>query len=1333
MERSYFTYIVWRKIGYFLLTTNMRKQFFTYLLFLLAGICFNVSAQTVQIDSLLQALEETEPSRNKVHLYTQLGRALQEVDTTKALQYLETGLALANTLEYHLGAGELLTQKALIFTRYENYSEANQYYKQAVEQYKFIDDNQRITLLYRRMSDNLRQINHHTEALQYQLDAYVYAQIVNDKSLLRGISMTLANIYGKVQDYTKALEFQKIAYEHCKSVCTDREMATALNNLGSSYKDLEIYDKAIELVHKSMVINDSLAAHGGLIYNYATLSEVHQKQGQIDSSYYYADLSLKLSIDKGDKYDILYGYNDLGRVLIGQGKHQEAVKYLEKAYEGSKLAARNSFTYDEIVGLAIENLYTAYEALGNYSVAYKYLKEHNSRQRQVTEEYVKKSDQIQKYYDDEQKQTQIDLLNKANALKEAELRTTKLIEYSAFVAGIIALIFVIFLYRNVRKNQQANVLLQSKNKAIQKRNREIADQKEQMEQAFNNVKLLSQIGQEVTSSLSVERIIKTAYTNVNSLMKAEGFGIGLYNSAEKRIEFPGFIEKGVALPMSFDLLSNQQQLSVWSFKNQKEVVINNMAEDYGNYSGMKGDKYTIPNMGEMPESILYVPLNTKDREIGVVTVQSFEKNAYQDYHLDILRNLAIYIAIALENADNFKKIEKSSHELEQQKELIEEKNLTLAQQNEKIEQSYENIKLLGNIGQDIISELSIEKIVATVYQNVNELMEASVFWIGIWNKEEKYIEFKGAIENGNVLEPFTMPAQDKNRLASWCLLNDAEIFINDYLRDYGKYISIIQPAVAGEQSASIIYLPLRSKDGVLGVITVQSFRKYAYTDYHLNILRNLGTYTSIALDNALLYQNLEGKVEERTAEIEAQKAEIEQAFKNIKLLSEIGQVITGMLSMDQIIEAIYNNVNDLMDATAFGVGIYDEDIDKIIFRGAMEEGQELPIFTHEMNDRKSFSAWCLKNKKEIISNQATNDYKQYVPDMAWPKDGKNPESIMYLPLTVKKKSIGVITVQSYQPNAYTDYHENILRNLATYAAIALENAAAYLQIEKQNEEINKTSQKLRSSINYAKRIQNAILPHRSTIEGAFNDAFVLFKPRDVVSGDFFWFADKGDQQFIAAVDCTGHGVPGAFMSMIGNDMLDEIINVLDVSSVDIILNEMHKKVRKALKQKETDNRDGMDMSICMIDKKRGVLEFAGAKNPLVYIDYNDKGQPELQTIKGDKMPIGGMQREAERIFSKHTIKLYCSAPVLADGDEEGKPTGEPILRPITFYMFSDGYQDQFGGRNGRKFMFKNFKNLLFKIHEQPMSAQRETLKEIINMWMEDEHQTDDILVLGFRV
>lgn len=297
--------------------------------------------------------------------------------------------------------------------------------------------------------------------------------------------------------------------------------------------------------------------------------------------------------------------------------------------------------------------------------------------------------------------------------------------------------------------------------------------------------------------------------------------------------------------------------------------------------------------------------------------------------------------------------------------------------------------------------------------------------------------------------------------------------------------------------------------------------------------------------------------------------------------------------------------------------------------------------------------------------------------------------------------------------------------------IALKNEAMQTinaALDQQKMELRKKTNNVRSSINYAKRIQNAILPRLDWIQEHLPESFVFFKPRDIVSGDFYWFSvvhleedveittsfrppPPPEKVVISAIDCTGHGVPGAFMSMVGNQLLYEIINTNHITSPDEILRELHRKIRITLSQEETGNNDGMDMAICVIDKQERKLEFAGAKNPLIYIQDG-----ELFEIKGNTAPIGGKKRSpgkksTPREYTKHIIDLD---------------------RPTWFYIFTDGFQDQFGGKNSRKFMKKRFKELLLKIHERPPHVQRTMLSQTIGGWMDGSPQIDDMLVMGFK-
>jgi transcriptional regulator with GAF, ATPase, and Fis domain len=871
--------------------------------------------------------------------------------------------------------------------------------------------------------------------------------------------------------------------------------------------------------------------------------------------------------------------------------------------------------------------------------------------------------------------------------------TVQSFQFNAYTSRHIGLLRNLAVYIAIAMENASNYeAIEQQKELIEMQNRVLNEQKDAIEQAYQNIQLLGQMGQNITASLDSQTIVERIHANLNSLMDATIFWIGIYDASRSCLKFVGGKERDEVLPY-FELpITEIDRLAVHCFINKREIHINDHENEYHKYVRV----YKPPIMGDMPQSIIYLPLLVKDKAIGVITVQSFQKNAYTTNHVNLLRNLAVYAAIALENATAY-------NEIESQKELI--------------EQAYQNIQLLGKLGQQITSSLDIETVTEYIHESLNTLMDASVFWIGTYNQQKHVLEFIGGKERGHTLPYFELDMSDENRLAAYCFNNKAEVWLNDYPNEYHQYIKQFTGAILGDIPLSIIYMPLMAKDECIGAITVQSFQKNAYSQNHVHLLRSLAAYISIAVENASLYQDMENKVKERTIEVVKQKeeleeinAQIEKAYQNVKLLGEIGLQITTELSTDKIIEKVYENVNSLMDAAAFAIGIMSESRARIEFRGAMERGKKLPNFYHSMNDDKRFSVWAIKNRREVLINDYSKEYNKYVKEIKPPEAGEDPESIIYLPLISKDVVIGVITVQSFRKNAYDEYSLNILRSLAVFAANAIENAEAYRKIEAQNEDIRRTNDKMTASINYARRIQQAMLPDRTAIQAVLPDSFILFRPRDIVSGDFYWFLEKDGKIFIAAVDCTGHGVPGAFMSMIGNDFLNEIVSLLDIEAPDLILNELHKHVRKALKQAETDNRDGMDVALCVIDPQRRVLEYAGAKNPLIYIRHD---QPQIvHHIKGDKVPIGGMQKEDDRCFTKHVI---------------------PIESTTSFYIFTDGLQDQFGGNQGMKYTINRIKKFFAEHCQLPMEQQRRELRSEMMDWMQNERQIDDILVIGFKI
>jgi serine phosphatase RsbU (regulator of sigma subunit) len=264
------------------------------------------------------------------------------------------------------------------------------------------------------------------------------------------------------------------------------------------------------------------------------------------------------------------------------------------------------------------------------------------------------------------------------------------------------------------------------------------------------------------------------------------------------------------------------------------------------------------------------------------------------------------------------------------------------------------------------------------------------------------------------------------------------------------------------------------------------------------------------------------------------------------------------------------------------------------------------------------------------------------------------------------------------------------------------------EIELQRDMINEKNANITSSIRYASKIQNSILPPVELVDKLLPDSFIFSKPKDIVSGDFYWLAEKDSKIIFAVADGTGHGVPGAFISLLGITLLNEIVNIHGITTSDAIVTELREGVIHSLQQgrKDIPTSDGMDIALCVLDQHQKRIQFTGGMNNLVYV--RDK---KLGEVKGDRFSVCAL--------TDYTGSFTMKKIEYKKGD--------------VFYLFSDGYQDQFGGDFDRKFLRKQFYLTLLEIHELPMLKQKETLETKLNEWMKDNPQTDDITVFGIRL
>jgi serine phosphatase RsbU (regulator of sigma subunit)/PAS domain-containing protein len=318
------------------------------------------------------------------------------------------------------------------------------------------------------------------------------------------------------------------------------------------------------------------------------------------------------------------------------------------------------------------------------------------------------------------------------------------------------------------------------------------------------------------------------------------------------------------------------------------------------------------------------------------------------------------------------------------------------------------------------------------------------------------------------------------------------------------------------------------------------------------------------------------------------------------------------------------------------------------------------------------------------------------------------EHVVMLPLKERFGQLksGAIAVYETEVRYGQKYFTQRARFMPDAGVIRMFNLDITLQ--KQSEEtIREKNKDITDSINYAKKIQRAILPSEEFLLGHFEEAFVLYRPKDIISGDFYWYSVSGEHFIFACADCTGHGVPGALMSMIGSNLLSHIVSEREIITPGGALLELDRRVRKALKQdEETDSKDGMDIAFCSLHVKNRVLHYSAANRPLIIIR---KG--EIMEYAPSKFPVGG-QFQQEKAFGENEI-------ILEEGD--------------VIYAFTDGITDQFGGPKGKKWMKKRFLETLLGFQQLSMQEQKAELLKAFDEWKGALEQVDDVLVMGIRV
>ncbi|WP_375558708.1 tetratricopeptide repeat protein [Bernardetia sp. OM2101] len=466
--------------------------------------------------------------------------------------------------------------------------------------------------------------------------------------------------------------------------------------------------------------------------------------------------------------------------------------------------------------------------------------------------------------------------------------------------------------------------------------------------------------------------------------------------------------------------------------------------------------------------------------------------------------------------------------------------------------------------------------------------------------------------------------------------------------------------------------------------------------------------------------NQNKEILEKSTEISQQKEEITQqnnqlkeTFSRLSILSEIGRKITATMDENALISIIKESIEHIMPVDGFGIGIYNPRSQAIEYNNFIEKNEVLPFHLESATEgTKSLSVQSFLEDKEIFIIDVKKEYFQKNKQNLAPLLGEVPQTAFFVPLRIRERPIGVMTIQSFAKNPYTEDNLALLRNLSTYVSIAVANANAYKLIRDKN-------QNILDSMRYAKTIQGVLTPTEKSILNQFSEYCLIYSPKDIVSGDFYWLTKVNGYTFIAVVDCTGHGIPGAFMSMIGNMLLDELINQEKHMQPSKILKLMHERIRKLLKQdvkpnaknRAKSNKDGMDMILCRIEKRTSAMyevAYSGAKRPFWYAEPSHS---EIQEIRATRSSIGGKQREQKRLFEEDIIQL---------------PAGSSL------YLTTDGFADQ-NSPQAERIGSHNLKLFLNTILDKNMATQQDLLIDFLKTHKQDAEQRDDITFWGVKL
>ena len=627
----------------------MRKKISISLFGLIVSFSF-LNAQVKPADSLYHLLVlHTQEDTVRVNLLNNLAYEFRRSKPAATDSLLKLAIELTDKLNYAKGKGYALAIEGSRYYTKLKYKEGDSVFAISKQLLESANDYKDLAYMLRTWANMKMDEGNHAQSLDYFLQGLKKAQEAGDIKQAVDIERTIGYLYNVLGEFEKAIPYQTDALKQAESIGYKTGMSGAYNAIGKTYKTQGNYPASLEAYTKGLDIDRELKDSSGISIDHGNIGDVYERMGNYPKAF--ENIAVYLDFLKGkanfeDRES--WGQWVKGKAYTHSGDPAKGLITAKYALElANKVGWR--LYLREITALIAESA----AKLGQWDIAYKYqVLSSNYKDSLTGKEIAQKTAMLQASLELDKKQAQIALLTKDKQLQVAENKRERVFLF-ALLGGVASLIVLaVIMFRNNKQKQKANLLLQKQKQEIDKKAYELSVQKDELQQSYSNVESLSEIGRKITSSLSVETIISTVYDNVNALMDASVFGIGIYHDDTKKIEFPATYENGVALPAYSNSIYDENRFAGLSFISGKEIVMGNLEHEYQNYL----QNLPAPKQGTQPVSLIYLPLKVKEKILGVITVQSFQKNAYSDYHLYMLRNIALYTAIALENAEAYKKL-----------------------------------------------------------------------------------------------------------------------------------------------------------------------------------------------------------------------------------------------------------------------------------------------------------------------------------------------------------------------------------------------------------------------------------------------------------------------------------------------------------------------------------------------------------------------------------------------------------------------------------------------------------------------------------------------------